>query len=38
MTFLAAVLLWSRARLALATSRLQALEEIAVARGIGASS
>ena len=38
MTFLAAVLLWSRARLALATSRLQALEEIAVARGIGATS
>jgi heme exporter protein C len=38
MTFLAAVLLWSRARLALALSRLSAVEEIAAARGIGASS
>ena len=38
MTFLAAVLLWSRARLALATSRLQSIEEIAAARGIGAAS
>jgi heme exporter protein C len=38
MTFLAVVLIWSRARLALATSRLQAVEEIAAARGIGAAS
>lgn len=38
MTFLAALLLWSRARLALATSRLHAIEEIAAARGIGAAS
>jgi heme exporter protein C len=38
MTFLAAVLLWSRARLALALSRLAAVEEIAAARGIGATS
>jgi len=38
MTFLAAVLLWSRARLALALSRLFAIEEIAAARGIGAAS
>jgi len=30
------VLIWSRARLALASSRLQAVEEVAAARGIGA--
>jgi heme exporter protein C len=38
MTFLAAVLLWSRARLASAVGRLQAVEEVAAARGIGAAS
>ncbi len=38
MTFLAVVLIWSRARLALTSNRLQALEEVAAARGIGASS
>jgi heme exporter protein C len=36
MTFLAVVLIWSRARLALASSRLEALEEVAAARGLGA--
>jgi heme exporter protein C len=38
MTFLAAVLLWWRARLALAVGRLQAVEEIAAARGLGVAS
>ena len=38
MTLLAAVFVWSRARLALASSRLQAIEEVAMARGIGAAS
>jgi len=38
MTFLAAVLIWSRARLALALGRLATVEEIAAARGIGAAS
>jgi len=38
MTFLAAILLWSRARLALATARLHAIEEVAAARGLGAAS
>jgi heme exporter protein C len=38
MTFLAKVLLTSRARLALSQSRLAAVEEIAAARGIGAAS
>jgi heme exporter protein C len=36
MTFLAVILIWSRARLALASSRLIAIEEVAAARGIGA--
>jgi heme exporter protein C len=36
MTLLAAVLLWSRARLALALSRLATIEEVAAARGVGA--
>jgi heme exporter protein C len=35
MTLLAALLLWVRARLALAQSRLAAVEELAAARGIG---
>jgi hypothetical protein len=38
MTFLAIVLLWSRARLALALSRLATVEELAAARGIGVAS
>ena len=38
MTFLAIVLLWSRARLALALSRLANVEELAAARGIGVAS
>ncbi|HEX6765575.1 MAG TPA: cytochrome c biogenesis protein CcsA [Polyangiaceae bacterium] len=38
MTFLAVVLLWSRARLALALGRMQVVEEVAAARGIGAAS
>jgi heme exporter protein C len=36
MTLLAVVFVWSRARLALASSRLQAIEEVAAARGMGA--
>lgn len=35
MTLLAALLVWTRARLALAQSRLAAVEELAAARGIG---
>lgn len=38
MTLLSIVFVWSRARLALASSRLQAVEEVALARGIGAAS
>jgi heme exporter protein C len=37
MTLLTVLLVWSRARLALASSRLQALEERALASGIGES-
>ena len=36
MTLLTTVFVWGRARLALVSSRLQAIEEVAAARGIGA--
>jgi len=38
MTFLTRVLIWTRARLALAVNRLSAVEEVAAARGMGAAS